>query len=377
MKQAKTTLLVLLGLAFGLNATAQSVVTGTNLNIGTNNTLSGTLPRGNAIGENHWLEGLFSLAVGKNDTILEVSTGSTALGTENRICGNGSMAIGNGIKIQGMCNIGIGNEIKATAISRSMTIGSGLLGTSLKPDMFLENNYENSLLIGFHSTRPTLTVGPSPNDYPTGDTLSKTGKIAIGDVPLPDIAAKLHIRSDFGEDAGIILESKDTTANTFIKLRDEGHGIEVDGEGSMIVKSMSGSQKMPVIVNGVVGINIDVDDYSSINTSSYSLLVKSGIITTKVAIKPYNFLWWHDYVFYPDYKLMPLQDLRKYISANHHLPDVPSEAEVMENGIELGNMQGILLKKIEEMTLYMLQQQETIERLEQRIAELERKYKKQ
>ena len=50
---------------------------------------------------------------------------------------------------------------------------------------------------------------------------------------------------------------------------------------------------------------------------------------------------------------------------------MPSEAEVMEKGIELGDMQSILLKKIEELTLYMLQQQETIDRLETRIAELE------
>ena len=78
MKQIKSILLVLLGLVFSLSASAQSVVTGSNLNIGTNNTLSGTVPRGNAIGENHWLEGVSSLVVGIRDTILEVSTGSMA-----------------------------------------------------------------------------------------------------------------------------------------------------------------------------------------------------------------------------------------------------------------------------------------------------------
>lgn len=274
MKQIKSILLVLLGLVFSLSASAQSVVTGSNLNIGTNNTLSGTVPRGNAIGENHWLEGVSSLVVGIRDTILEVSTGSMAFGTDNRIRGNGSMAIGNGIKIQGMCNIGIGNEIKATNASHCMVIGNGLIGSAFEPDMFLENNFENSLMIGFKSIHPTLSVGPSPNDYPTGDTLDKTGKVAIGDVPIPDIAAKLHIRSDYDEDAGIILESKDpSTVNTFIRLRDEGHGIEVDHKGAMTLRSMDGQNLGSLVIQGRVGIN------STNESDTYALAVNGGILT--------------------------------------------------------------------------------------------------
>ncbi len=374
MKQAKSILIILFGLGFYLSANAQSVITGSNLNIGAYNTLSGTPPRGNAIGENHWLEGLSSLAVGKNDTILEVSTGSMALGADNRIRGNGSMAIGNGIKIQGMCNIGIGNEIKATAVSRCMLIGNGLLGTSIKPDMFLENNFENSLMIGFKSIHPTLTVGPSPNDYPTGDTLGKTGKVAIGDVPIPDIAAKLHIRSDYGEDAGILLESKDpSTANTFIRLRDEGHGIEVDSDGVMRLRSMDGSNMKPILLNGVVGINVSDQDIVTMEQQHYySLYAKGGIITTKVSIKRYE-SWWSDYVFDPNYELMSLGDLRRYINTNRHLPDIPSEAEVMEEGVELGIMQSLLLKKIEELTLYTLQLQEQVESMQMEIDHLKNK----
>lgn len=372
MKQVITTLIIILGLLFSLSANAQNIVTGSNLNIGTNNTLSGTSPHGNAIGENHWLEGLFSLAVGRNDTILEVSTGSLTLGTENRICGNGSMAIGNGIKIQGQRNVGIGNEIKVMATSRSMVIGNGLLGSTLKPDMFLENSFENSLMIGFKSIHPTLTVGPSPNNYPSGDTLGKTGKVAIGDVPVTDIAAKLHIRSDYGENAGLILESKDpATSNAFIRMRDAGHGIEVDSLKRMKIKSMDGIQKKPVLIDGIVGINVGSPYYGYMDNAQNTLYVRGGIVTDKVTIKHYGLSWWPDYVFCSDYQLMPLKDLREYITANHHLPNVPSEAEVMENGIELGDMQSVLLEKIEEMTLYLLQQQETIEQLEHRIAELE------
>lgn len=121
MKQAKITLIMLLGLLVSLDASAQSVVTGSNLNIGSNNTLteSGTTYHGNAVGQNHCLNGAHSLAVGQNDSILEGSQSSVALGTYNRIIGNGSVAFGNGVKIQGQRNIGLGNEVKALGTSRS------------------------------------------------------------------------------------------------------------------------------------------------------------------------------------------------------------------------------------------------------------------
>jgi len=64
---------------------------------------------------------------------------------------------------------------------------------------------------------------------------------------------------------------------------------------------------------------------------------------------------WQDQVFQADYPLMDLNDLEKYIRANHHLPDVPSESEVLSNGINLGETNAILLKKIEELTLYVIE----------------------
>jgi hypothetical protein len=57
-----------------------------------------------------------------------------------------------------------------------------------------------------------------------------------------------------------------------------------------------------------------------------------------------------DYVFQPDYHLLPLQDVAKFIRENHHLPEIPSEAEVKEKGVSLGEMQAKLLANIEELT---------------------------
>lgn len=248
-----------------------------------------------------------------------------------------------------------------------MAIGSGLLGSSLQPNLFLENNHIESLMIGFHSTKPTFTVTPSPNDYPDGNLLfDRTGKIAIGDVPMHDIAAKLHIRSDMEEDAGIILEPKDPeNSSTFIRMRDEGHGIEVDNTGQMTLQSMNGDELGSLILQGRIGINIANE------SDSYILAVNGGILTDEVFIK--NVDEWYDNVFANDYKLLSLSDLSRYINQHGHLPEVPSEAEVLEQGYDMATMQGLLLKKIEELTLYTLEQQERIEKLEQRILELEGK----
>jgi hypothetical protein len=74
---------------------------------------------------------------------------------------------------------------------------------------------------------------------------------------------------------------------------------------------------------------------------------------------------WSDFVFYDDYYLRPLTEVEQFIQTNRHLPDVPSEAEVLANGVNVGEMSATLLQKIEELTLYIID-------LNKRIAELEK-----
>jgi hypothetical protein len=79
---------------------------------------------------------------------------------------------------------------------------------------------------------------------------------------------------------------------------------------------------------------------------------------------------WSDYVFRPGYRLRPLSEVGAYIRANHHLPGIPSEAEVKEKGVSVGEMQSKLLAKVEELTLHMIQAEERNNRLEQQNEEL-------
>src|SRR5690606_7391977 len=88
--------------------------------------------------------------------------------------------------------------------------------------------------------------------------------------------------------------------------------------------------------------------------------VKGTIHTQEVRVNMNN---WSDYVFEDDYDLPSLSEVERYIKKYKHLPEVPSASEVMENGIQLGEMNAILLKKIEELTLHMIAQEKELQKL--------------
>ncbi|WP_216823590.1 hypothetical protein [Niastella vici] len=79
---------------------------------------------------------------------------------------------------------------------------------------------------------------------------------------------------------------------------------------------------------------------------------------------------WPDYVFSKQYQLPSLAEVESFINQNNHLPGIPSAAEVEKTGINVGNNQAALLKKIEELTLYTIQQDKELKNLKQEIEEL-------
>lgn len=99
-------------------------------------------------------------------------------------------------------------------------------------------------------------------------------------------------------------------------------------------------------------------------TPGYKLSVDGKIIAEELRIQnSVDWIPWPDYVFAKGYKLRNLNQLEDFINKNSHLPEVPSAEEVKENGIEVGDMQRTLLKKIEELTLYIIDQQKQIDEL--------------
>ena len=113
------------------------------------------------------------------------------------------------------------------------------------------------------------------------------------------------------------------------------------------------------ILNGNVGIGT--------TNPSYKLDVAGTIRAQELIVETTG----ADFVFAEDYKLRPLSEVKAFITENKHLPEIKSAQEMQENGIGINELQTQLLQKIEELTLYILQQEEKIQEQELRIKALE------
>jgi hypothetical protein len=123
-------------------------------------------------------------------------------------------------------------------------------------------------------------------------------------------------------------------------------------------------QKRRVVQIGAGTINTDnklVDAY---------MMVNGNIIAKEVEVKIDG--WWPDFVFEKKYDLMPLAEVEQYINEHKHLPSVPSASEVETNGVALGQNQAILLQKIEELTLYVIELNKKNEQLQKEVTEMKK-----
>ena len=116
-----------------------------------------------------------------------------------------------------------------------------------------------------------------------------------------------------------------------------------------------------VFISGNLGVGV---------TNPTSKLAVNGTISAKeikVEATP------ADFVFYQDYALRPLAEVEKFIQEKKHLPGIPSAAEQKQaGGVKLGEMQGRLLQKLEELTLYVISQQKEIEQIKKENHELKK-----
>ena len=271
---------------------------------------------------------------------------SATIGVSCEANGSFSFAVGNAAKSNASMTAAIGKYVRANA-TNSIVIGSGISNTDTRA---LINNKANSFMVGFNSTYPTLYVSPS-SGYNT------TGKVSIGNMVNPK--SKLHIKSDTNEDAGIILETSTSANYSYLQFVDVNHRISYKaGQGLQL---LSGNDNIviegnAVSMNAKVGINV-TNNFTEEHDCAFA--VSGGILADKVLIKEVS--EWYDVVFEDDYPLLSLSELEKYIAENKHLPDLPSADAVKDDGYNIVDMDGTLLKKIEELTLYTIKLSKMLE----------------
>jgi hypothetical protein len=106
------------------------------------------------------------------------------------------------------------------------------------------------------------------------------------------------------------------------------------------------------------GVSIGTEQIAN----GYKLSLKGKLIVTGARIALES--TWPDFVFEKDYKLMSLQKLKKYIEFNGHLPNIPSAETIKQDGIDVGEMSSLMLQKTEELTLYLIELDERLKKLE-------------
>lgn len=208
-------------------------------------------------------------------------------------------------------------------------------------------------------------------------TTSPNGKLDI--VKSVDNTSTISSFNNFSNDQ-LVLRNANTTAGAYAGIAFVGNANELLGRiGYKRHPFGNGRGEFFISVDdaGTVTEAMLIDKTGNIGIGSTNLTEKLNVDGTvrsrKVKVEAAG---WPDYVFSSDYTLRPLNELEQFIEQNQHLPEVPSAKEIEANGLDLGDMEATLLKKIEELTLYTIQQEKRLETSDARYQTLDSKYQK-
>jgi len=171
--------------------------------------------------------------------------------------------------------------------------------------------------------------------------IQSNGKVGIGNTA-PNV--KLEVK-------GRIRATNDNNSNQGVQIGHTGnHGFISSFGAGPLYFSHNMQPLMALASDGTLNIG-------NVGTPSddYKLYVEKGVMTEKVKVAVKNSNDWADFVFHKDYELLPLKDVKTFVKTNRHLPGVPSAEEVVKNGINVAEMDAILLRQIEELWLHVIE----------------------
>ncbi len=202
---------------------------------------------------------------------------------------------------------------------------------------------------------------------PTG-AIWRPGNVALGFEPSGNSGPPplLEIRRPLSGTEEVLFSLRSTFRETTATL------LEVDTKRVYIGGAATRTSLVPDGVFDLAvgrGIAVGVNNVTERLPSDYRLVVGGKVLAEEVRIKLIKD--WADYVFQPGYQLATLPEVANYIRTHQHLPDMPGAAEVAAAGLNLGDMQAKLLRKIEELTLHAIEQHQTIAALQAKLHQLE------
>ncbi|MBB5282942.1 hypothetical protein HNQ92_001068 [Rhabdobacter roseus] len=302
------------------------------------------------------------------------SAGQYATGSYNFYLGHDSGKGTSSTPNNGQVNVFIGYRAgQVNNGSNNILLGSqaGLNNSSGFRNVFLGSNSglgnetgNSNTLIGFESNvlAPNLTnataVGAAAKVSQSNSVIlgSDLAKIGIGNTAP---TARLHVTTGGTTATGVRLENLPTSIGTIYPLY-------VDANGNVMKASTAGARELAPgesnwertaqdhLLNRNGGGVLIGSGFNTLPTG-YQLYVSEGILTERIKVALKSTDEWRDNVFRDDYKLRPLAETEAFIKQHRHLPDVPSAEEMVQQGNDLHRTDALLLEKIEELTLYLLE----------------------
>jgi cytoskeletal protein CcmA (bactofilin family) len=269
-------------------------------------------------------------------------------------------------------NASFGNLFAASTTTGSLTVSgnAGITGVLTAPVISGNTAFNNNLSVTGTSTLTGAAI--LKNNLSVAGTSTLTGAVATG-----SLTSNGDVTINTTDAAALTLYNPSSTSH-YIQFTEAccgstiGSIIGLDGNQNMNLKNDLGNINITAFNTGNVNITTEANWGADVNIIGFDFKVTSGNIEARSMVVT-NASPMPDYVFKPGYKLKSLAETEAYIKANGHLEDVPDDATVKEKGLNVADMNSTLLKKVEELTLLMINQNKRVEALEKENSALKAK----